>query len=94
MSQTGKTILFFIPTHSFATKERVALRDMSIALESGFKVYLATNLQSYLAESASKLGVECFQVGDHFINRLTDYQSLALPLQHCNGKWVQDILKN
>lgn len=91
MSQTGKTILFFIPTHSFATKERVALRDMSIALESGFKVYLATNLQSYLAESASKLGVECFQVGDHFINRLTDYHK-HYPISKKIKKYQIDII--
>lgn len=73
MEIDNKNILFVIPTSSFATKERVALKDMMIAIESGYKVYLATNLDSFLSQVATKLGIECFPVADHFINKLTDY---------------------
>lgn len=73
LDQSKKSILFVLPTEAFATKERTLLKDISIALEAGFKVVLATYLNSQLAKEAQALGIECVPINDHVINRFTAY---------------------
>jgi len=73
LAQSKKSILFVLPTEAYGTKERTLIKDMTISLEAGFRVVLATHLNSQLAEAAKSLGVECVPINDHFINRFTVY---------------------
>ncbi len=75
----------------YATKERIALKDMLIAKEAGYKVYLSTPMESYLAKVAISNGIECFNIPEHFINRFTDYHK-HYPLKRKIKRYKIDIV--
>lgn len=89
----NRNILYIVPTNKWTTRERVALKDMLIAKESGYQVFLSTYLDSHFALVAKGLGIEVFSIKDHFLNKLTKFhkhypvgavlQKFKIDIVHC-----------
>jgi hypothetical protein len=84
-------ILYVVPTNKWSTRERVALKDMMIAISEGYTVYLSTNLDSYLSKLAIANGIEIFPIQEHFLNSITKFHK-HYPLSNILKKINLDIV--
>lgn len=64
----ARTILYVLPSSSWTTRERCAYKDMLLAKNHGYNIFLLTYLDSFLAQKAQNAGIEIFPYQDHFLN--------------------------
>lgn len=68
-----RNILFIVPQNRWTTRERLALKDMLIAKNHGYNVFLCTMTTSYLALKARENNIDVLPIEKHFLNRFTKF---------------------
>ncbi len=70
-----RTILYVCPGMGWTTKERSALRDMTIAKANGYEVIAYLEEDSMLYNFVKVLDIEYICIEPHFLNRLTVFHN-------------------
>lgn len=87
----ARTILFICPGLEWTTRERTALRDITIARANGYDVIVFVDEDSYLYKHLKESDIEYICIEPHFLNRLTVFHN-HLPIKKLVDERRVDIV--
>jgi hypothetical protein len=91
INKYARNILYLIPTKDWSTKERFAFKDITLAKNHGYNIYLCTYENSFLARAAKAHDIEVIPYKEHFLGRWTVFHK-HFPLRNLSKKIKLDIV--
>lgn len=91
MVNYSRTILFICPGYRWSTRERVALRDIHIAKESGYNVLVFAEKDSIFHQKLKLYDFEVVFIEQHFFNKFSGFHK-HLPIKKIIDERKVDIV--